>query len=62
MSNYKVTRIDQTKDPITHFALFLDCDPTTFESCCQRRKVAKSNEWWNWSNSKKWHLRADWSS
>jgi len=29
MEDYKVTRIE---DPITHFALFLDYDPITFES------------------------------
>lgn len=32
MIYYKVTRIDQTKDPITYFVLFSDFDPTTFKS------------------------------
>jgi hypothetical protein len=29
MEDYKVTGIE---DPITHFPLFSDCDPKTFES------------------------------
>lgn len=41
MSDYEVTRIDQTEDPINHFTLFLDCNPTTFES------AIKKSKWWN---------------
>jgi len=29
MSDYEVTRIDQSEDP--HFALYADCDPVTYE-------------------------------
>jgi len=36
MKDYKVTGIE---DPITHFALFSDCDPTCFES------VVKEENW-----------------
>ncbi|KAF7150925.1 hypothetical protein RHSIM_Rhsim02G0113200 [Rhododendron simsii] len=32
MSDYEVPGIDQSDDPLTHFALFSDCDPTVFES------------------------------
>ncbi|KAG6526041.1 hypothetical protein ZIOFF_016016 [Zingiber officinale] len=38
MSNYEVTGIDQGDDPLTHFALFSDCDPTTFESAVKDAK------------------------
>ena len=38
MSDYEVTGIE---DPITHFALFLDCDPTTFESVVKEEKWRK---------------------
>ena len=41
MSDYKVTGIDQTEDPTTHFALFSDCDPTTFESAVKEEKWRK---------------------
>ncbi|KAF5476385.1 hypothetical protein F2P56_008108 [Juglans regia] len=37
MEDYEVTEIE---DPITHFALFSDCDPTTFES------AVKEAKWW----------------
>ena len=40
MYDYEVTGIDQSEDPFTHFALFLDCDPTTFES------AVKDAKWW----------------
>ena len=39
MYDYEVTGIDKSKDPLTHFALFSDCDPTTFES------VVKDAKW-----------------
>ncbi|KAF7154611.1 hypothetical protein RHSIM_Rhsim01G0080600 [Rhododendron simsii] len=32
MSDYEIPGIDQSDDPLTHFALFSDCDPTIFES------------------------------
>ncbi|XP_055806898.1 uncharacterized protein LOC129875636 [Solanum dulcamara] len=35
MEDYMVTEIE---DPITHFALFLDCDPTSFESAVKEEK------------------------
>lgn len=35
MEDYEVTEIE---DPITHFALFSDCDPTTFESAVKETK------------------------
>ena len=38
MYDYEVTGIDQSKDPLTHFALFSDCDPTTFESAVKDAK------------------------
>ena len=31
MTNYEVTRVDQGDGPLTHFALFSNCDPTIFE-------------------------------
>lgn len=39
MSDYEVTGIE---DPITHFALFSDCDPTTFESTVKEEKWRKA--------------------
>ena len=41
MYDYEVTGIDQSKDPLTHFALFSDCDPTTFESAVKDAKWQK---------------------
>jgi len=38
MFDYGVTEIE---NPITHFALFLDCDPTTFESVVKEEKWRK---------------------
>ena len=43
MIDYEVTGIEQSEDPITHFALFSDCDPTIFGRCCQRIKMAKDD-------------------
>ena len=43
MIDYEVTGIEQSEDPITHFALFSDCDPTIFGRCCQRVKMAKDD-------------------
>lgn len=31
MIDHEVTGIDQFEDPLRHFALLFDCDPTTFE-------------------------------
>jgi hypothetical protein len=31
MADYEVAGIAQDEDPLTYFALFSDCDPTTFE-------------------------------
>ena len=42
MTDYEVTRIDQSEDPITHFALFSDYDPTTFESAMKESKWQKA--------------------
>ncbi|RZB42467.1 Retrovirus-related Pol polyprotein from transposon TNT 1-94 [Glycine soja] len=39
MSDYEVTGIE---DPVTHFALFSDCDPTTFESVVKEEKWRKA--------------------
>ena len=41
MYDYEVTRIDQSKDPLTHFALFSDCDPTNFEVAVKEPKWRK---------------------
>ena len=42
MYDYEVTGIDQSEDPLTHFALFSDCDPTTFESAVKDAKRWKA--------------------
>lgn len=39
MEDYEVTAIE---DPITHFALFSDCDPTAFESVVKEAKWRKA--------------------
>lgn len=31
MSDYEVTGVDQSKDPLTYFALFSDRDPTIYD-------------------------------
>lgn len=38
MEEYEVSGIDQTDDPLTHFVLFSDCDPTTFEEAVKEAK------------------------
>ncbi|CAL0313812.1 unnamed protein product [Lupinus luteus] len=38
MEDFEVTGINQIDDPVTHFALFSDCDPTTFESAAKEAK------------------------
>ena len=42
MFDYEVTRIDQSGDSLTHFALFSDCDPITFESAVKESKWRKA--------------------
>ena len=39
MPDYEVTRIDQSEDPLTHFALFSDYDPIVFESVVKESKL-----------------------
>ena len=39
MKDYEVTGI---QNPITHFALFVDCDPTTFDSAVKEEKWRKA--------------------
>lgn len=38
--DYEVIRIDQSEDPLTHFALLVDSDPTDFN------KAIKELKWW----------------
>ncbi|TXG66880.1 hypothetical protein EZV62_008155 [Acer yangbiense] len=42
MTNYDVTGIDQSEDPLTHFALFSYCDPTTFKAVVKESKWRKA--------------------
>jgi len=42
MTDYEVTGVDQGDDPLTHFALFSDCDPTTFEASAKESKWRKA--------------------
>ena len=42
MTDYEVTRIHQSEDPLIHFALFSDCDPTTFEEAIKESKWQKA--------------------
>jgi len=42
MTNFEVTRIDQSKDPLIHFALFSYCDPTSFEEAVKDAKWRKA--------------------
>ena len=42
MQDYEVTGIDNSEDPITHFALFLDYNPTTFETAVKEEKWRKA--------------------
>lgn len=42
MSDYEVTGIDQFKDPLTQFALFSNCDPTSFEVAVTEPKWRKA--------------------
>ena len=38
MYDNEVTGIGQSEDPLTHFALFPDCDPTSFEVAVKEPK------------------------
>ncbi|KAE8656273.1 hypothetical protein F3Y22_tig00117005pilonHSYRG00292 [Hibiscus syriacus] len=42
MHDYEVARIDQSEDPLNHFALFSDCDPTSFEVAVTEPKWRKA--------------------
>ena len=42
MQDYEVTGIDNLEDPITHFALFSDYDPTTFKTAVKEEKWRKA--------------------
>lgn len=42
MIDYEVTGVDQGDDPLTHFALFSDCDPTVFEVAVKEPKWRKA--------------------
>ncbi|KAK3022536.1 hypothetical protein RJ639_047474 [Escallonia herrerae] len=65
MLDYEVTGIDQSEDPLTHFALFLDCDPTTFEEAVKESKwrnamddeiaAIKRNNTWELTNLPEGH-------
>ncbi|XP_056177389.1 uncharacterized mitochondrial protein AtMg00820-like [Syzygium oleosum] len=37
MEDYEVSRVEQTEDPLIHFALFADSDPTTFDEAVQNK-------------------------
>jgi len=41
MQDYEVTGINQSEE-VTHFALFVDCYPTTFESAMKEEKWRKA--------------------
>lgn len=42
MSDYDVTWIDQTEDPLLYFVLFVDCDPKVFEEAVKDPKYQKT--------------------
>lgn len=42
MTDYEVTSVDQGDDPLTHFALFTYCDPTTFKVAVKESKWIKA--------------------
>ena len=42
MEDYEVQGINQNEDPITHFALFSNCDPVTFEDAVKESKWRKA--------------------
>lgn len=57
MSDYEVTGID-SEDAFTHFALFSDCDPTTFETAVKEMKWQKAmdEEMESIEKNNKWEL------
>ena len=42
MTDYVITGVDQSDDPLTHFALFSYCDPTIFEVAVKEPKWRKA--------------------
>lgn len=44
VTNYEVTRVDHGDDSLTHFALFSDCDPTTFKVVVKESKWRKAKD------------------
>lgn len=42
MSDYEVIGIDQSEDPLIHFALYADCDPVSYEEAAQQSKWRKA--------------------
>ncbi|CAL5368353.1 unnamed protein product [Camellia sinensis] len=38
MQDYEVSGVDQSDDPLVHFALFSDCDPVTFQDAVKDQK------------------------
>jgi len=43
MQDYEITGVQQSEDT-TYFALFVDCDPTTFESAIKEAKWKKTTD------------------
>lgn len=39
MSDYEITKIDQSDDPFTYFAILLDYDPMTFKDVVKGKMV-----------------------
>lgn len=46
MANFKVTGIDQSEDPVIHFTLFSESDPTSFEEAVKDEKWQKAMKKW----------------
>lgn len=42
MSDYEVTGIERSEDPLTHFALFSGCDPVSFDVAVKESKWQKA--------------------
>ncbi|XP_028098760.1 uncharacterized protein LOC114298399 [Camellia sinensis] len=42
MQDYEVSGVDQSDDPLVHFALFSDCDPVTFQDAVKDQKWQKA--------------------
>jgi transposase InsO family protein len=42
ITDYEVTGVDQGDDPLTHFAMFSDCDPTIFKVAVKESKWRKA--------------------